>query len=272
MLPFRDNILLARRPLVTVALVTASVAVYAALVGGGGDFRNGPSAGAAARRTLVPYELTHPRAACWLGPPRHAVATASRSGRTSAADAILCGERPVRAGAERLSRPPVLEAALASLLAYGSLLPILAGLAALAVLGPTLESTLGHGRYALLYLAGGAVALGARLAASPGSPAPVLVAPAAVAAILAGYLAAHPRARVLALVPVPVFVTIVEVPAPTLIGLWLAAQVYAQLAGLAGPAHPGSAAAFAGLAAAIACGALSIRLRARRAHPAGAPA
>jgi len=262
MLPFTDNVQLPRRPLVTVALVIASVAVYGALVAQGGDLRRGPGAGVAARHLLVPYRLTHSHGACRLSPRRRG---------TSQAGTVSCGPAPAPA-AVALRAPPAWEGTLASLLAYGSLLPILAGLAGLAVLGPTLESTLGHGRYALLYLAGGAVALGVQLGAAPSSPAPMLAASAAVAAILAGYLAAHPRARVLALVPVPFFVTIVELPAAALIALWLAVQVYAQLAGLADPVHAGTAAALAGLAGASACGVLSLRLRARRADPAGAPA
>ncbi len=53
------------------------------------------------------------------------------------------------------------------------------------------------------------------------------------ATVLGGYLLLFPRARVLSLVPIPFYTTLVEVPAALLIGLWLALQVGFGVAGLA---------------------------------------
>jgi membrane associated rhomboid family serine protease len=47
----------------------------------------------------------------------------------------------------------------------------------------------------------------------------------ATAAVLCGYLPLHPRARVLTLIVMPFFTTLVEIPAIALLGLWLVAQV-----------------------------------------------
>ena len=52
------------------------------------------------------------------------------------------------------------------------------------------------------------------------------------AAVLGGYLLRYPRARILTLVAVPFFTTIVEIPAVLLIGLWVLLQLYFGAAGL----------------------------------------
>jgi membrane associated rhomboid family serine protease len=102
----------------------------------------------------------------------------------------------------------------------------------LAIFGPTVEDTLGRARYLALYLLGGLLALGLQAPVDPGAIAPTLVASGAVTAILAVYIVRYPRARVISLVFVIFFFTIVEVPAVLLLGLWLAAQTYFALAGL----------------------------------------
>jgi membrane associated rhomboid family serine protease len=88
-------------------------------------------------------------------------------------------------------------------------------------------------RFCVLGLLGGLLGLGARTLASIDSPSPVLFGASGVTvAVLGAYLALHPRARVLTLVPIPFFTTIVEVPAALLIGAWLALQLYFAAAGL----------------------------------------
>lgn len=112
------------------------------------------------------------------------------------------------------------------------LLPLLIDMLFLAIFGPTVEDTLGRARFLALYLLGGLLALGLQTLVGPGSTAPTLGASGAVAAILAVYIVRYPRARVISLVFIIFFFTIVEVPAVLLLGLWLAAQTYFALAGL----------------------------------------
>jgi membrane associated rhomboid family serine protease len=62
---------------------------------------------------------------------------------------------------------------------------------------------------------------------------PVLVgSTGATVAVIGGYLLLYPRARILTLVPVPFYTTLVEVPATLMIGVWLALQVGFGAAGL----------------------------------------
>ncbi|HEX3692910.1 MAG TPA: hypothetical protein VHU13_06155 [Solirubrobacteraceae bacterium] len=94
-------------------------------------------------------------------------------------------------------------------------------LAALALVGASVESRLGHLRLLGLCILGGALAFAL---ASPAA-----AAAGASAAIVLGYLVLFPRARVLSLVLVPFLVTIVEVPAALLLGAWTGAQLYLRL-------------------------------------------
>jgi membrane associated rhomboid family serine protease len=103
----------------------------------------------------------------------------------------------------------------------------------LGLLGPSVERALGRMRLCALCVAGGLLALAVRTLADAGSPSPVLfIAAGVTTAVLGGYLLLYPRARVLTLVAVPFFVTIVEIPAVLVIGLWLALQLGLGAAGL----------------------------------------
>jgi membrane associated rhomboid family serine protease len=101
------------------------------------------------------------------------------------------------------------------------------------LLGPSVEGALGRVRFCVLCVLGGLLGLAARALTGADSPSPPLFGASGItAAVLGGYLLLHPRARVLTLVAVPFFTTIVEIPAVLLIGLWLALQLYFGAAGL----------------------------------------
>ncbi len=103
----------------------------------------------------------------------------------------------------------------------------------LAIFGPTVEDTLGRAAFLALYLFGGFAVFGFQTLIDPGSIASLHYAAGAVTAVLAAHVVLYPRARVISLVFVIFFFTIVEVPALLLLGLWLAVQLYFGLAGLA---------------------------------------
>jgi len=90
-------------------------------------------------------------------------------------------------------------------------------------------------RFLAFYLLGGLVALGAQVLVDPNSTAPTLGASGAIAAVLGGYIVLYPRARILSLVFIVFFVTIIEVPAIFLLGFWFLEQLYFGAAGLTNP-------------------------------------
>lgn len=122
---------------------------------------------------------------------------------------------------------------LTSMSLHAGLLPLFANMLFLAIFGPTVEDRLGPAPFLALYLLGGLLVLGAQVLVDPGSTAPIVGASGAITAVLAAYIVLFPRARVISLVLVIFFFTIVEVPAVLLLGLWIAVQLYFGLAGLA---------------------------------------
>jgi membrane associated rhomboid family serine protease len=143
-----------------------------------------------------------------------------------------------------------------SLFLHGSWLHTVGNLWALWIFGDNVEGRLGHARFLVFYLACGCVAALAHVATDRASTLPHVGAGGAVAGVLGAYFVAFPRSRVLALVPVPFFLDIVEVPASPVIGIWLVTQVFetgaiAREAGAAGGTAP--IALTAGFAAGAAC-------------------
>lgn len=109
---------------------------------------------------------------------------------------------------------------------HGGLPPVLLDILLLVLLGPTLESALGRVRCCALFLLGALLAVAARALLHDGAPGPVAFAAlGASAAVLGGYTAIHPRARVLTMVLVPFFATLVEIPVALFLGAWLIAQI-----------------------------------------------
>jgi membrane associated rhomboid family serine protease len=260
MFPLKDNIPLARFPIVTVLLVAVNVVAYLLAIRHGGSFFGGPATGEAVRYGAIPYELTHAGSHCDL---------VTAHGAEGLVSGIACTGQPgVRGTAS--AQPPTWETVFTSMFLHGSFLHIFGNMVFLAIFGPTVEDRVGRVRFLAFYLLGGLVALAAQVLADPGSTGPTLGASGAIAAVLGGYLVLYPRARVLSLVFIVFLVTIVEVPAVLLLGFWFIEQLYFGLAGLANPIGGEGVAYFAHIGGFL-FGLLAIRLIARRDGPWAAP-
>jgi membrane associated rhomboid family serine protease len=234
MFPLKDNIPLARFPIVTVALVAINVIVYLLEIRHGGSFFSGPSDNVTVRYGAIPYELTHPGKHCDVVN----VAQGSEVVRTVACQGMagVTGTPP--------SQPPTWATVFSSMFMHGSFLHILGNMLFLAIFGPNVEDATGRLRYLAFYLLGGIVALAAQVIVSPDSTGPTLGASGAIAAVLGAYLLLYPRARVLTLVFIVFFATIVEVPAVLLLGFWFLEQLYLGTSGLASPIGGGGGVAY----------------------------
>jgi len=98
------------------------------------------------------------------------------------------------------------------------------------VFGDNIEDKLGRGRYLLFYLLCGAIASLSHALANPVSQLPTIGASGAVAGVLGGYILTYPRARVLTLVPIGLFVPAIRVPAWAYLGFWFVIQLFSGLA------------------------------------------
>jgi membrane associated rhomboid family serine protease len=256
--PLRDNIPLARFPLVTVALVAINVVAYMLSIRHGGSFFGGPAENVAVHYGAIPYELTHPGSHCDI---------ATAPGVEGAIGTVACQGQPGVSGAPA-SQPATWETAVTSMFMHGSFLHILGNMVFLAIFGPNVEDATGRLRFLAFYLLGGLVALGAQVLVSPDSAVPTIGASGAIAAVLGGYLLLYPRARVLTLVFIIFFVTIVEVPAIFLLAFWFLEQLYFGAAGLASPLGGGEGVAYFAHIGGFAFGLLLVRLFAKARKPA----
>jgi membrane associated rhomboid family serine protease len=253
MFPLKDNIPLARFPIVTVALVAINVVAYLLSIRHGGSFFGGPAEGVAVHYGAIPFELTHPGRHCDL------VSSSDLEGTFSS---IACqGMHGVSPSPP--SQPAAWETVFSSMFLHGSFLHIFGNMLFLVIFGPNVEDAIGRPGYLAFYLLGGLVALAAQVLAGPDSSAPTLGASGAIAAVLGGYLLLYPRARVLTLVFVIFFVTIIEVPAVLLLGFWFLEQLYFGAAGLASPLGSGKGVAYFAHIGGFAFGLLLIRLFAK---------
>lgn len=121
---------------------------------------------------------------------------------------------------------------------HGSWMHLLSNMWFLWLFGNNVEDRLGPFFYIFLYLLGGLIASALHWAIAPDSTVPVIGASGAIAAVLGAYAIEWPWARVSCLVILVVFVTIIDVPALLVLGVWFVAQV---LAGQESLRHAGGA-------------------------------
>jgi len=112
---------------------------------------------------------------------------------------------------------------------HGGWLHVLGNMLYLWIFGDNVEDRLGSGRYLVFYLLCGIVAaIGQGLL----SPEPMVGASGAIAGVLGAYLILYPTARVSTLVFLGLFITIVELPAIIVIGMFIVLQVIEGVAEL----------------------------------------
>lgn len=119
-----------------------------------------------------------------------------------------------------------------SMFLHGGLLHIGSNMLYLWIFGDNIEDRLGHGRFLVFYLACGFIATYAHAIFSPGSRIPAIGASGAIAGVLGAYLVLFPKARVLTLIPIFIFITIRELPAVLLLGIWFVLQLFSGVGSL----------------------------------------
>jgi membrane associated rhomboid family serine protease len=94
------------------------------------------------------------------------------------------------------------------------------------IFGDNVEDRLGHGRFIVFYLLCGILAALGHVAMDPHSTLPTIGASGAIAGVMGAYFVLYPQSRVLALIPLVIYVEIIEVPAVLLIGFWFVIQLF----------------------------------------------
>jgi rhomboid family protein len=123
-----------------------------------------------------------------------------------------------------------------SMFLHGSLLHLGGNMLYLWIFGDNIEDRMGRGRFLVFFLLCGVVAALAQGIMDPRSTVPMIGASGAISGVLGAYLLLYPRARVLALLPLPFLFYTVRVPALVVLGLWFVGQLLSSVLAASGPA------------------------------------
>jgi membrane associated rhomboid family serine protease len=112
-----------------------------------------------------------------------------------------------------------------SMFLHGGWLHLIGNLLYLHIFGDNVEDRLGHVRYLLLYVLAGVAAGLSQVLINPGADVPMVGASGAIAGVTGAYFLFYPRARVVTLVPIFLFIQVVEIPAFFFLLFWFAFQL-----------------------------------------------
>jgi membrane associated rhomboid family serine protease len=248
LLPLKDNIPTRVFPIVTVVIIVINVVVYFAVEQG--RFSDVKNQNAVIELSFIPYELSHRNQEC-----------------AQIGDKLGCGTKRelVDAGAQYVQQPNVFLTIFTSMFMHGSFLHIAGNMLFLWIFGNNIEEAMGRLKFAGFYLAGGVIAALGQFAIDTNSTTPTLGASGAVAAVLGGYALLYPRARVITLIFIIFFVTIVELPALAVLGVWFLLQLLS--AGSQTLGHGGESVAYFAHIGGFLFGLLTVKLLASRYDP-----
>jgi membrane associated rhomboid family serine protease len=196
MLPLRDNIPTSRTAYVTYALIAVNVLVYFFWQRGGlslGDPTNLHYQCQLTEWAAVPREITH-----------------------GSSEAL-----PPQCGTD--SANPYLTIFTAMFM-HAGLLHLGGNMLFLWIFGNNVEEAMGPVKYLIFYLLAGIAALALQIIPDPSSQIATLGASGAIAGVLGGYIRLFPRAKVITVIFIVFFFTILELPAMIVLGLWFLQQ------------------------------------------------
>jgi len=114
---------------------------------------------------------------------------------------------------------------LTAMFVHGGLLHIGGNMLFLWIFGDNVEDRFGHFVFLLFYLAAGVAASMVHIMLEPRSAVPMVGASGAIAGVLGAYFLIFPRAQVNTLVILPLYISMVRLPALIFLGFWFFFQV-----------------------------------------------
>jgi membrane associated rhomboid family serine protease len=232
MLPLKDNVPTARFPIVTVILIILNVAVFVweltlptDQASNAGFERAGVSKRdeALANYGAIPYRLTHPGKDCGV------------TGHGGSSTKIVCQGTPEFQRASQdgavtmLDSPPWWVTVFTAMFIHAGWLHIIGNMLFLWIFGNNVEDAVGRLRFLLFYFLSGIAATALLTLFTPSATEVLFGASGAIAGILGGYILLYPRSRVLTLIFLFLFVTLIEIPAVIMLGVWFILQALPAL-------------------------------------------
>jgi membrane associated rhomboid family serine protease len=234
-IPLKDNNPTSRFPVVTVAIIVINVAVFIWQLTFPTDKRLDQAGfGSIDQSSLeygaIPYRITHPDTGdCAVGAVEEAQTGAFAAGvvcpGTGKYDrAVVIGRQDPSAQPIPINEAPWWETLFTSMFMHGGFLHIAGNMLFLWVFGNNIEDSLGRPLFVLFYVLAGLIAVYTQALIDPSSTAPTIGASGAIAGVLGAYALLFPQARVLTLILIIFFVTLVEIPALILLAIWFILQ------------------------------------------------
>jgi len=127
---------------------------------------------------------------------------------------------------------PEATSALLSMFLHGGWGHLLGNMLFLYIFGDNVEDRLGHARYAVFYLLCGYAATFAHAFFNAASTMPAIGASGAISGVLGAYLFLYPRARIVTLVWLFIFIRFIEIPALVYLPLWFLMQFFSGVSSL----------------------------------------
>jgi membrane associated rhomboid family serine protease len=120
-----------------------------------------------------------------------------------------------------------------SMFLHGGWLHLLGNMMFLWVFGRNVEDLIGSGPFLVFYLACGVAAGVTQVVTNPYSRLATIGASGAIAGVMGAYLVKFPRARIVTLVPIIIFITTMEIPAWIMLIWWFVIQLFSGFGSLA---------------------------------------
>ena len=248
MIPLKDDIPTRRFPILTVAIILINVGMFFFFQGAytqpEAEFNQN-----VAEYGAIPYEVAHPGESCDL-----------------VGDQLACEGQAGVTGDAPEDLAPMWLTLLTSMFMHGGLLHIAGNMLFLWIFGNNIEDSMGRARFAAFYLLGGLAAIALQTLVDPNAAVPTIGASGAVAAVLGGYALLYPRARVVTLIIIVFFFTIVRLPALLVLGIWILLQLASGAAELGNPVGGGGGVAYFAHIGGFLFGLLAIRAFANDVH------
>ncbi|MCB9831376.1 MAG: rhomboid family intramembrane serine protease [Planctomycetes bacterium] len=216
MIPLRDDNPTRHAPVVTIGLIAINVLVFLWQIAGGPveNLRR------SFRFAAVPWNVTEGA--------RDPAVRVVIDGPTGIQVDQFEQSRLLRPADHRVVRQPIPSwlTLLTSMFLHGGWMHLIGNMVFLWVFGNNIEDAVGRLRYLVFYLVCGVGATLAHVFSVPASMTPLVGASGAISGVLGAYLVLYPKARVLALVPIPpLFLTTLYLPAGIFLAIWFVLQI-----------------------------------------------
>jgi membrane associated rhomboid family serine protease len=239
-IPLKDNIPTDRFPIVTVVLIALCVGVFIWQLSFSTDKASSPELAQlnvseqdenSIEYGAIPYRITHPGKECGVG---------VTSRQATEADVVCQGTKDYReaqanGSLAQIDDAPWLVTVFTSMFMHGGILHIAFNMLFLWIFGNNVEDSMGRPKFIAFYLLGGIAAVYAQALIHTSGTIPTIGASGAIAAVLGGYALLYPQARVVTVVILIFFFTVIELPALVLLGIWFVLQALPAVSQVATP-------------------------------------